>query len=202
MENIVLYLSGPIDKVSGEVNVFYQEVGAKLISLGATVLTPEIRPDDVSDPQAVYLRDIAQSALADTVVVDARESCGLGVGAEVLSALCSGGSAIFISPPQTHYRRSSVTILGRTAKDWTHPFVFGMSNGHLIEATSIDDVVKEIVEKHTARPQTGHVSPYIARIISEFNERCLPNDPPMQAAFQSNPVLSQRYNNILKQAAS
>lgn len=196
MEKIVFYLSGPIDKQNGKVNEFFRELGLKLEALGATVLTPEIRPDDVSDPSAVYLRDMVQAALADVIVVDSRESCGLGVGAEVTATLCTGGVAYFISPPNSHYRRDEVKILGRVGRNWTHPFVYGMSGGAIVSEATIDAVISALKIRPTLANESPSFPDYLAGLVNEFVSNGLKGDVVMQAAIKNNSRLGRKLKSL------
>ncbi len=197
MNTLVFYLSGPIDKSNGKINEFFRDLGATLQHQGATVLTPEIRPDDVSAPLAVYLRDVAQAALADIIVVDSRESCGLGVGAEIMSTLCCGGLAYFISPPNSHYRRDQVNILGRVGENWTHPFVHGMAQGKIISDATIQAVLEVLPQSVTELPARPVCPAYLAELIKNFVQTGLSGDQIMKNAIVNNARLGRRIEEVV-----
>jgi hypothetical protein len=77
--------------------------------------------------------DLYLVSISDVVLVDARREKGIGVGAEMMFAVQRGIPVITWAPPDTHYRRSKIPdLFGEDLHDWTHPFVFGLSD-HVVD---------------------------------------------------------------------
>ena len=73
--------------------------------------------------------DLHLVSIADVVLVDARREKGIGVGAEMMFAVQRGIPVVTWAPADTHYRRSKVAdLFGEDLHNWTHPFVFGLSD--------------------------------------------------------------------------
>lgn len=87
--------------------------------------------------------DLHLVSISDVVLVDARREKGIGVGAEMMFAVQHGIPVVTWSPPDTHYRRSQITnLFGKDIYDWTHPFVFGLSNYVVDDLESAMAIIK------------------------------------------------------------
>lgn len=131
-----IYLSGSIRKGAADprpADFFWTQEDEEYIRANAggpvELLNPaktDIRRQDFA---LNFGCDLYLVSLADIVLVDARRERGIGVGAEMMFAVQNGIPVITWAPPETHYRRSKVPdILGEDLNDWTHPFVFGLSD--------------------------------------------------------------------------
>jgi hypothetical protein len=192
MKDLILYLSGPIDKKSGKFNQDFLLLQKELVKIGITCLSPEIRSDDVSNSRGVFLRDMFQSVIADVIVVDARESCGLGVGSEAAMSFCAGGQAIFITPPNSHYRRDEVNLLGTIVHNWVHPFVLGLSSTHFLDSPHFEEVSKALkaLPRKSASWTTLLTPPMVTFGVSYVTEH-LPSDNIMLLEISKNPRMEE-----------
>ena len=142
-----IYLSGSIRKGEGDLRSpdhFWTQEEEEFIraNAGGTVelLNPaktDIRRQDFA---LNFGCDLYLVSISDVVLVDARREKGIGVGAEMMFAVQRGITVITWAPPDMHYRRSKVSdLFGEDLHDWTHPFVFGLS----------DHVVNDLAEAMT-----------------------------------------------------
>ena len=89
--------------------------------------------------------DLYLVSISDVVLVDARLEKGIGVGAEMMFAAHHDIPVITWAPRETHYRRSSVPgVFGEDLTDWTHPFVFGLSDYVVEELEGAIDLIRAI----------------------------------------------------------
>ncbi|MBH5392094.1 class I SAM-dependent methyltransferase [Bradyrhizobium diversitatis] len=140
MRPLRIYLSGSIKKGAGDSRTpdhFWTREDEEFIRANAG------RPVELLNPSKADIRrqdfainfgcDLHLVSISDVVLVDARREKGIGVGAEMMFAIQRGIPVITWSPPDTHYRRSKITdLFGEDLHDWTHPFVFGLSD-HVVD---------------------------------------------------------------------
>jgi hypothetical protein len=91
-------------------------------------LNPATRSDDLSDQKSVFGRDLFMVFSSSLVLVDARGKRGLGVGAEMMFAKLNQIPVVSWCPPNTHYQRDTLHLLGQEVRDWVHPFVYSLSD--------------------------------------------------------------------------
>jgi hypothetical protein len=131
-----IYLSGSVRKGAGDPRSpdhFWTREDEEFIRANAggpvELLNPaktDIRRQDFA---LNFGCDLHLVSISDVVLVDARREKGIGVGAEMMFAVQRGIPVIAWVPPDTHYRRSKVSdLFGEDLHDWTHPFVFGLSD--------------------------------------------------------------------------
>lgn len=132
-----IYLSGSIRKGTVDprpTNHFWSEEDEAFILRSAG--TPRV---ELLNPAKTVLRrnnfalnfgcDLYLVSISDILLVDARTEKGIGVGAEMMFAAQKGIPVITWSPPDSHYRRTLVPdVFGEDLHNWTHPFVFGLSD--------------------------------------------------------------------------
>lgn len=142
-KSIFAYLSGSIQKGSDDRRGSFWTVESiavlrdRILPVECIILNPSERGDDLSDAVGTLGRDLCQVACSDVVVVDARERRGLGVGAEMYLAKARKIPVISIVPPNSHYHRHDVCVLGQDVREWVHPFIWGLSDvvvGDIAEA--------------------------------------------------------------------
>ena len=135
-----IYLSGSIRKGVGDPrspDYFWTREDEEFIHANAGV------PVELLNPAKTDIRrqdfalnfgcDLYLVSISDVVLVDARREKGIGVGAEMMFAVQRGIPVITWAPPDTHYRRPKVPdLFGEDLHDWTHPFVFGLSD-HVVD---------------------------------------------------------------------
>jgi hypothetical protein len=140
MRPLRIYLSGSIRKGEGDLRSldhFWTSADEDFIRQNAG------RPVELLNPSKTDIRrqdfainfgcDLHLVSISDVVLVDARREKGIGVGAEMMFAVQHGIPIVTWSPPDTHYRRSKVAdLFGEDLHDWTHPFVFGLSD-HVVD---------------------------------------------------------------------
>lgn len=148
MRSVVrVYLSGSIKKGDGDnrsPDHFWTEVDEAALHAGVAgvelhLLNPAKTPIQRSDVRANFGCDLFLVQQSDVVVVDARREKGIGIGAEMMFAANASIPVITWAPPNTHYRRDFVpNVFGEDLRDWTHPFIWGLSD-YVVDY--LDDVV-------------------------------------------------------------
>lgn len=89
----------------------------------AMLLNPAYSPISRSDPKVNFGCDVFLVSSSDAVLVDLRQSKGIGVGAEMMLAAQLGIPLVGWLPSTSPYRRSIVgNLFGEDLKDWVHPF--------------------------------------------------------------------------------
>lgn len=152
-----VYLSGSIRKGSDDTrssdNFWTADDEALILSKGGQrieLLNPaktDIRRQDFG---LNFGCDLYLVSISDIVLVDARKEKGIGIGAEMMFAVQRGIPVITWAPPETHYRRSEVpNVFGENLKDWTHPFIFGLSD-YVVD--SLADAIELIRKASPDRP--------------------------------------------------
>ena len=108
--------------------------------------------------------DLHLVSISDVVLVDARREKGIGIGAEMMFAAQRGIPIVTWAPTDTHYRRSRVAdVFGEDLTDWTHPFVFGLSD-HVVE--ELADAVALIRDLARGVPMPRRIA--IERLIERY----------------------------------
>jgi hypothetical protein len=132
-----IYLSGSIRKGNTDPRPdthFWSERDEQLVRENAGVAEVELL-----NPAKTSLRrndfalnfgcDLYLVSISDIVLVDARTEKGIGVGAEMMFAANNGIPVITWAPEDSHYRRKLVpNVFGEDLRNWTHPFIFGLSD--------------------------------------------------------------------------
>ena len=132
--NLRVYLCGSIQKGSTEKrSIFWSDDDIAELRRSAkptelVILNPGDRVDDLSDVRATFGRDILQVFTSDVVIADARARRGIGVGAELLFAKSQRIPVVTIVPPNSHYHRTNVLLMGQLVDEWTHPFLSELSD--------------------------------------------------------------------------
>lgn len=168
-----IYLSGSIRKGAGDPRSpdhFWTRENEEFIRANAggpvELLNPaktDIRRQDFA---LNFGCDLYLVSISDVVLVDARREKGIGVGAEMMFAVQRGIPVITWAPPDTHYRRSRVPdLFGEDLHDWTHPFIFGLSDHivsdlaeamALIRSKAINNSVPRRVQVSSLIQRYGH----------------------------------------------
>ncbi|MEI9414453.1 class I SAM-dependent methyltransferase [Mesorhizobium sp. Cs1321R2N1] len=165
-----IYLSGSIKKGAADTRSsdhFWTREDEEFIRQNAG------RPVELLNPSKTDIRrqdfamnfgcDLHLVSISDVVLVDARLEKGIGVGAEMMFAVQHGIPVITWSPPDMHYRRLKVAdLFGEDLHDWTHPFVFGLSNHVVDDLGSAMAIIRSGVLEH-AEPRRGQVDTLIKR---------------------------------------
>jgi hypothetical protein len=197
---IVVYLAGPLPK-DGESGGWSDADVANLVTAAepheVVVFHPGIRTDDLSDPWSTMGRDLLHVSCSDAVIVDARNACGLGVGAEVAQAKSLGVRVITVAPEQSYYVRESCDYLGQHLERWTHPFIACLSDEIV---ASVDAAGRSIAslpgDSKTKGPECFDTA--LQRYISTQLHR----DEPMADSVANVPVVARRVNRVRKRLAS
>lgn len=109
--------------------------------------------------------DLHLVSISDVVLVDARTEKGIGIGAEMMFAVQRQIPVITWAPLNSHYRRSEVPdVFGENLKNWTHPFVFGLSD-YVVE--SLAEAIRLIASTRSGEQLARHTNPesLIARYV-------------------------------------
>ncbi|MEZ2142922.1 hypothetical protein AAE026_11485 [Bradyrhizobium sp. DN5] len=110
-----------------------------------TLLNPQKSGVDRSDPKANFGCDLYLVETSNVVLVDARTKKGIGIGAEMMFACARNIPTITIAPKHSHYRQALVrNLFGEDVRDWTHPFVLGLSD-YVVE--SLTESI-ELLKRH------------------------------------------------------
>jgi hypothetical protein len=170
-----IYLSGSIrkgDADSRPEEQFWSEADERYIKANAGV-----REVELLNPAKTQLRrsdfglnfgcDLFLVSISDVLLVDARTEKGIGVGAEMMFAAQNGIPVITLAPPESHYRRRFVpNVFGEDLHEWTHPFIFGLSD-HIADNLAS---AMEFVRAHTRGEltQTVDVRRQIERYVASI----------------------------------
>ena len=181
---MVIYVSGSLPKRSDKPGAFSwtaSELAAlqqRLRPLRPTLLNPSSRMDDLGDAEAAFGRDVLQVRLSDAVVVDARAKRGIGVGAEMLFAKTLRIPLVSLCAPNSHYRRTDLTFLGQALDEWTHPFVFALSD---FVASDVDEAADWLLG-HLHKPHAHIKGPeVIDDAIAHYTRSQLAQDDEMRS---------------------
>ncbi|RWC53042.1 hypothetical protein [Mesorhizobium sp.] len=160
-----IYLSGSIRKGAADLrsnDYFWSEGDEEYIrkNCGATdveLLNPAKITLERNDYALNFGCDLHLVSISDIVLVDARTEKGIGVGAEMMFAVNRGIPVISWAPRDTHYRRSFLPdVFGEDLHDWTHPFIFGLSD-YVVE--SLADAVALIRRQVMGSPIVRKADP-------------------------------------------
>lgn len=88
-------------------------------------------------PELVFGHDCYLIQTSDLLVVNAPEKLGVGTAQEMLVAKYFNKPVFAVLPPDSHHRRSNITIGGRLFNDWIHPFLLSTSDAIF---DSLDDL--------------------------------------------------------------
>lgn len=145
-----IYLAGNIKKGKEDdgklvwTSVEQQILQKHLPNLNLVFLDPSNRKDDLSDQVSVFGRDMFQVSSSHLVLVDGRAPKGLGVGAEMMFAKTRRIPVVCWLPPNSHYHRPWINLLGQKFCDYIHPFVFNLSD---YLAPTLEDAARWIQEE-------------------------------------------------------
>ena len=134
MNDVAIYLSGSIKKGNSDTRESFwtdrdiDVIRDSLQPLEVHFLNPASRSDDLADFMGTFGRDLFQVAAADAILVDVRDRRGIGVGSEMTVAKAVGVPVVSLCPENTHYRRRDFRFLDQELAEWTHPFVYGLSD--------------------------------------------------------------------------
>jgi len=175
-DTLRIYLSGSIRKGSADPRSdehFWSEGDEATIRqglLGQTVelLNPAKTHLHRNDFALNFGRDLYLVSISDVLLVDARTEKGIGVGAEMMFAVQRGLPVITWSPLQSHYRRKFLSdVYGEDLHNWTHPFIFGLSDYVVDTLDAAVDLIRKHVEvaplvRRTSMDQ--HIQRYAASL--------------------------------------
>ena len=130
---------------------------------------------------------------ADFVFVDARERRGLGVGAEMMWAKAIQTPLITLAPMDTHYRKEKTTILQFTVNDYTHPFVFSLSD--VVVSSALEG--GRWMKKHIEEPQEIKGKHHLKETMRHFYSSHFSTDKPFQEILQEFPDFQEKVDQLL-----
>lgn len=144
-----------------------------------------LNPDDpITDPDNVlgqFGRDMYQIAVADAVIVDARERRGLGVGVEMAAAAAMGTTIIVVAPANSKYRADELHYRGAVVTNYIHPHVAALATHVVGDFTAAGWALTATV----GRKRTPYnCLPWLDEAIAEYCDNVLPHDAPMLAALE------------------
>lgn len=180
-----IYCSGSIKKGDGDqTGTLWGHDERQAVRAGACADVVWLRPDDpIPVPGNVlgqFGRDMYQVLMATAVVVDARDRRGIGVGVEVASAGIIGTPVIVVAPPNSEYRRDTLTYRGATVDNYVHPHLAVIAHAIVDDFTAAGKELPGLVGELT---QATGWPRWLADSIREYEENVLPHDPPMLRAL-------------------
>lgn len=196
---IAIYLAGTIKKGhESSDKLYWSEVEISLLKeclkdYSVSFLNPAFRSDDLSDSLSVFGRDMLQVAVADIVLVDARGRCGLGVGAEMMWAKSHNLPVLTWSPKDTHYHKTTTTLLNTPVSDWIHPFVFSLSDAVL---ETLQDGAQWIINHIEGKTREVKDFNEIYNAIEHYMDTQLEADKPMLQLLDADSRLMEKANEL------
>lgn len=130
---------------------------------------------------------------ADIVLVDARSSRGIGVGAEMLWAKMNSIPVICLAPFNSHYYKESTIVIDVHVKIWCHPFVENLSDIIVNDIDQICKYIKKIIDDKYIKIK-GPDS--IWEAIKYCKSTNLGKDHPVKKLMETNAVIRQRSENL------
>ncbi len=138
-----------------------------------------LNPDDplvrAEETIAQFGRDMYQVMIATAVVVDARERRGIGVGVEMAAAAALGTPVIAVAPPETVYRRQTLTYRNAVVHGYVHPHLASLTT---LIVDSFSEAGAQLINCRTERHRT--VPMWLRDGIESYESEILPFDDPMK----------------------
>lgn len=196
---VALYLSGSIKKGNTDTrDSFWTPDDIELIRsllkpMDVHFLNPASRSDDLSDFLGTFGRDLFQVAAADAILVDVRDRRGIGVGSEMTVAKALGVPVISLCPDNSHYRRRDFVFMEQQLDEWTHPFVYGLSDvivENLKEACAW--LVDRDVSQRPAAERLMHSGETVNKAIRHYLKTQLERDKEMSSIVTVSPRLQRK----------
>jgi hypothetical protein len=194
---LAIYLSGSVQKgpadqrgsfwTSSDLDV----IEAELSEYAVIFLNPSDRNDDLSDFLGTLGRDLLQVAVADVVIVDARDRRGIGVGAEMAVADCLKIPVVSICPPDSHYYKLGFEFFGQQLDEWVHPFVHGFSEQRVDDVQMACGWIRHNLGAQPA-PMAIRATERVSAAIAHYVAAQLDRDTPMRVMIEGSPTLRQR----------
>jgi hypothetical protein len=143
-------------------------------------LNPDDPLEELKDNLAAFGRDVYQVQLADFVVVDARERRGIGIGIEMFASRLFGTTLIVVAPPNTHYRKDTLTYRGTTVDNYIHFHLHSLAD---VIVDDFDLAGAWIRDHIDTRPKPKDFTILISA-IERYKSELLPRDGPMLEVLQ------------------
>jgi hypothetical protein len=199
MHEIAIYLSGSIKKGQTDTREsFWTDADIEVIRrsvqpLEIHFLNPASRSDDLSDFLGTFGRDLFQVAAADAILVDVRDRRGIGVGSEMTVAKAIGVPVVSWCPDNSHYRRQDFVFMNQQLPQWTHPFVYGLSDVVVDTLQEAGEwlLAKRVWEKLIPK-RLDHSGETVDFAIRHYLSRQLARDKEMQAIIAASPRLEEK----------
>jgi hypothetical protein len=152
-----IYLCGGIRKTEQERKVVWTEEDKNTIRriLGSVELIDPQRTPELTDPMIAFGCDLKDVRDSDALMVDMRQKRGIGVGAEMTVAKMLGKPVVAVAPRNSHYRRDRLDHFGEEIRNWTNPFIFGLSDKI---AGSVEEAAEWIRELNGKRQKIKDIS--------------------------------------------
>lgn len=199
MNEVAIYLSGSIKKGNADTRESFwsaddiEFIRHSLEPLDVHFLNPASRSDDLSDFLGTFGRDLFQVAAADVILVDVRERRGIGVGSEMTVAKSLGVPVVSLCPDNSHYRRRDFLFMDQHLDEWTHPFVFGLSDA-IVDTLqeACDWVAKSRVSDKAIPRGLEHSGEAVNSAIRHYLRAQLNRDTEMQSIVASSLRLKEK----------
>jgi hypothetical protein len=191
-KKIAIYLAGSIQKGHEKSDDSYwteeniRTLRDTICDCEVSFLNPALRSDDLSDQLSVFGRDMLQVFSSNAVFVDARNRRGLGVGAEMMWAKVHKIPLVIWAPKDSHYHKSSTTLLGQSVENWIHPFVESLSDKMV---QTVEEGAEWIVKAVSTPNFPIKGLEHIEYAMEYYKKHQLHRDGPMQELIQINELL-------------
>ncbi|TDE36415.1 hypothetical protein [Actinomadura sp. 6K520] len=185
---ISIYCSGSIMKgAADEKKLCWSDIERLEVAKGAAphevvFLNPDDPITDPSNTLGQFGRDMYQVMVATTVVVDARERRGIGIGVEMSAAALLGTPIIVVAPRNSKYRTDELEYRGVLVRDYVHPHVAALASAVVDDFVRAGELLPELASQKAR--DVHHMPHWLDEAITEYRDNVLPGDPPMLAALE------------------
>lgn len=175
-----IYLCGSVKKGTSDKRgpeFFWTEEDESVLSdcfdNAPKLLNPSRSPISRSNFDVNFGCDMFLVANSQGMIVDLRQSKGIGVGAEMMFALHVGIPIVGWTGEVSHYKRDRIyNIQGENLSNWVHPFVSGLCDFHHSNLrTASAELAHRIRQNKEKQKKLSPPHPSIGTYIEKFVER-------------------------------
>lgn len=181
-----VFCSGSIKKENSPDRLYWTDAERNDVARAAMphvikFLNPDDPLDGMGNAIALAGRDMHQIELANFVIVDARQTRGVGVGTEMVIAKVFEKPLILVIPKGSHYRKNSLKFRGGEVKDYIHPHLFTFSDVIVESFSEAGEWIKGQIELSHPVYKTLDI---IFEAIERYSTDLLPHDQVMLGILQ------------------
>lgn len=171
-----------------------REFRAGLRPVSAVFLSPGDPLPKNSVSTTVFGRELYQLALADCVVIDARQKRGLGIGVELAVARLLEKPVVSVVPPDSHYRPGTVRYRGIRVAEYVHPHLDALSD---VIVNTFSDAGAWLQVFFDER-RSAKTSASISNALRMYVEDVLPHDSVVVRIVRARAATLRRHHDILR----